>query len=86
MTPQRHHIYSLSRYVTVLAERRKDLRLYTGSGAPYCLSEAYVLWLFFGFLGAHRYYCGQRDSTMLIYSCTLGLVKFLKSQLYSLFT
>jgi len=63
----------VARSVTVVAERRKDLRLYNGSDTPYSVSEAYVLWLLFGPLGAHRYYCGQRDSTLLIYACTLGL-------------
>ena len=33
-----------------------------------------MLWLFFGLLGAHRFYCGQRDKLLHIYVCTLGFV------------
>lgn len=101
----------LARCATLLAERRRFVRQHNGADAPYSLGEAYVLWLLFGPLGAHRltcvldpteydfgdmfwvpcpllnlhsggsdwparpsrYYCGQRDSTFLLYACTLGL-------------
>jgi hypothetical protein len=44
----------LARCVTLLAERRRFVRQDNGSSVPYSLGEAYVLWLLFGTLGAHR--------------------------------
>lgn len=44
----------LARCVTLQAERRRFVRQDNGSSVPYSLGEAYVLWLLFGPLGAHR--------------------------------
>ena len=44
----------LARCVTLLAERRRYVRQDNGSSEAYSLGEAYVLWLVFGPLGAHR--------------------------------
>ena len=44
-----------------------------GASKACCQKEAYILWLFFGPVGAHRYYCGQRDMMLWMYGCTLGL-------------
>ena len=31
-----------------------------------------MLWTLFGLLGAHRFYCGQRQARLTIYACSLG--------------
>ena len=40
--------------VTKGAERRRLVRQWNGSAAPYSVAEAYLVWLLFGLLGAHR--------------------------------
>ena len=54
------------------AHTHTQIREDNGARKPWSMTEAYVLWTLFGLLGAHRFYCGQRQARLTIYACSLG--------------